>query len=53
MINSNGNGTGVESITKSVTDVLAQLPAVAEVLSGVNLPELMKRVPALKEKNPA
>ena len=53
MVNSNGNGTGVESITKSVTDVLAQLPAVAEVLSGVDLPDLMKRVPALKEKKPA
>lgn len=47
---SNGSGTGVDAITKSVTDVLAQLPAVAEVLTGVNLPELMKRVPALKQE---
>lgn len=52
MVNSgsNGSSTGVDAITKSVTDVLAQLPAVAEVLTGVNLPELMKRVPALKQE---
>lgn len=52
MVNTgNGNnGTGVEAITKGVTDVLAQLPAVAEVLTGVNLPELIKRVPGMKDE---
>jgi len=51
--NGNGNGTGVEQITKGVTDVIAQVPGVVEMLTGVNLPELLKRIPALKKEKDA
>jgi flotillin len=49
MVNSgSGNGTGVEQITKSVSDVVAQVPGLVELLTGINIPDLLKRVPALK-----
>ena len=41
---------GIDRITKGVTDVLAQVPAVAEVLSGINLKELAGKVPSLNGK---
>jgi flotillin len=48
MINTgSGSGTGVERITKGVTDVLAQVPGVVEMLTGINLPDLLKQVPGL------
>jgi len=44
----NGNGTsGAERITKSVGEVLAQVPSVVEAMSGIDLRELLKRLPAL------
>ncbi|HEY7161669.1 MAG TPA: flotillin domain-containing protein, partial [Acidobacteriota bacterium] len=49
MVNTgNGNGTGVEQITKGVSDVVAQVPGLVELLTGINIPDLLKRVPALK-----
>ena len=49
MVNTGSNGgTGAENITKIVTDVVAQVPGVAEMLSGVNLKELIGRLPELK-----
>jgi len=44
---SGGDSTGAEKITKTITDVIAQVPGVVETLSGINLPELMQKVPAL------
>ena len=49
MVNTgSGNGTGVEQITKGVSDVVAQVPGLVELLTGINIPDLLKRVPALK-----
>jgi flotillin len=49
MVNTgNGSGTGVEQITKGVSDVVAQVPGLVELLTGINIPDLLKRVPALK-----
>jgi len=49
MVNTGHNsGSGVEQVTKGLTDVVAQIPAVVELLTGINLPELLKRVPGLK-----
>lgn len=49
--------TGVAKITQGVTDVLSQLPGVVETMSGINLPDLVAKVPALAgaraEKNGA
>jgi flotillin len=45
---SGADGLGIDRITKGVVDVLAQIPGVAEVLSGINLKELINKVPTLK-----
>lgn len=50
---SGSDGTGVEKISRSVTDVLAQIPGVVEVMSGINLPELVGKVPGLSKSQPA
>jgi len=53
LVNSGGSGsTGVERITKGVTDVLAQVPVVVEMMTGVDLPKLLQQVPGLKGSAP-
>ena len=46
MVNSDGNGSsGVERVTGGLTKILAQVPAVTEMLSGVDLRELIQQIP--------
>jgi len=47
-----GNGGGASKITKQVADVLAQLPAVVESLSGVDLKKLIEKIPQ-SDKGPS
>ena len=44
----NGAGPGAHKITRDVTQVMAELPAVVEALTGTKLEELSKRIPALQ-----
>ncbi|MBI5708351.1 MAG: flotillin family protein [Armatimonadetes bacterium] len=44
------DGTGIEKVTKGVSEVLMQLPGVVETMSGLNLPEMLAKVPALSGK---
>ncbi|UCC81112.1 MAG: flotillin [Candidatus Zixiibacteriota bacterium] len=44
MVDSGGGG-GASKLTKQVADVLAQLPAVVESLSGVDLKKLIEKIP--------
>lgn len=44
-----GGGAGASKVTKDVTDIIAQLPPVIEALSGIDLAELVKRIPELKK----
>ncbi|MCG3136919.1 MAG: Inner membrane protein YqiK [Phycisphaerae bacterium] len=47
---SNGSaGSGASKITRDVTEVIAQLPPILESLSGVNLQELLKKLPGLAD----
>ncbi|HYE76665.1 MAG TPA: flotillin domain-containing protein, partial [bacterium] len=52
MIN-NGGGAGgggmASQITKEVTDIMTQLPPVLEALTGMDMQELMAKLPALRE----
>jgi flotillin len=51
VINSGGDGhagTGASKVTRDVTDTMAQLPAVIEALTGLNLMDLLKNLPAVK-----
>jgi flotillin len=44
---SNGSGPGAHKITRDVTQVMAELPAVVEALTGTKLEELTKRIPGV------
>jgi flotillin len=46
-----GSGGGASKVTKQVADVLAQLPAVVESLSGVDLKKLLERFPKSEGKD--
>ncbi|MFH1516089.1 MAG: SPFH domain-containing protein [bacterium] len=48
IINSGGNGGGASKITKDVADIIAQLPPVLESLTGMDLEQLLKKLPQLK-----
>jgi flotillin len=41
-------GAGASKVTKDVIDVIAQLPPAIQALSGVDLAELVKRIPELR-----
>jgi flotillin len=49
LVSTGGDGIGASRITADVAKVMAELPAVIEALSGVDLRKLMAAVPALKE----
>jgi flotillin len=46
----NGSGAGASKITQDVTSIMAQLPPVLESLTGLQLRDLISRVPGLHEK---
>ena len=47
---SNGSegGTGASKITRDVTNTVAQIPEVIEALTGINLMDLLRNLPAVK-----
>jgi flotillin len=47
MIGGNGDSPGASKITKDVTQVMAQLPAVLEALTGMKFEDIAKRVPGV------
>ena len=54
VISSGGDGqtgAGASRVTRDVTDVIAQLPAVIEALTGVDLQKLIKRIPQMQEES--
>jgi len=50
--NGSADGTGVEKVTKGVTDVMAQLPGMVEMMTGVDLGQLLSQVPGLSNCGP-
>jgi flotillin len=48
MIGGNGASGGASGITKDVAQIVAELPAVLESLTGMKLEELVKRVPSMR-----
>jgi flotillin len=47
MIGGNGASAGASRITKDVTQIVAELPAIVEALTGMKLDDLVKRVPGM------
>jgi flotillin len=48
LVSTGGDGTGASRLTGDVAKIMAELPAVVESLSGVDLRRLIESVPALK-----
>jgi flotillin len=48
LVSTGGDGTGASRLTGDVAKIMAELPAVVESLSGVNLRRLIESVPALR-----
>ncbi|MHB9092929.1 MAG: flotillin domain-containing protein, partial [Chloroflexota bacterium] len=44
-----GNGAGASKVTRDITDIMAQLPAVMEALTGVKLQDVIRKIPALAD----
>lgn len=47
VINTGGEGAGMSKVTGDVANIIAQLPPVVEALSGVNLGDMLKRIPGI------
>ncbi|MBW1807956.1 MAG: flotillin family protein [Deltaproteobacteria bacterium] len=47
IVNSGGETAGASKITADITNIIAQLPPVVEALAGVNLTDMLKKVPGL------
>ena len=46
------SGAGAARVTRDVTDTMAQLPAVIEALTGLNLMNLLKSLPVMRDAAP-
>jgi flotillin len=53
MINSGGNGTGASKITEDITNIIAQVPATIEALTGVDLTQVLQELPGIKKAEEA
>ncbi len=47
VVNTGDGGGGVSKVTGDITNIIAQLPPVVEALSGVDLGEMIKRIPGI------
>jgi flotillin len=50
IISNGSDGVGASKLTKDVVDIIAQLPPVLEGVSGVNLKDLISKIPSLAGK---
>ncbi len=48
-----GSGAGASKVTQDVTNIIAQVPATVEALTGVDIVGAIKDLPGVKEKNTA
>ena len=49
LVSTGGEGTGASKLTGDIAKIIAELPAVVESLSGVDLRKLMAAIPALSD----
>jgi flotillin len=50
IISNGGEGIGASKVTKDIIDIIAQLPPVLEGVSGVNLKDLISKIPGVTQK---
>ncbi len=46
---SDGHGAGASKITRDITEIMAQMPAVIEALTGLKLQDVLRKIPALAD----
>jgi flotillin len=51
--NGDGNGAGASKISGDITNIIAQVPATVEALTGLNLTEALSQLPGTKTVHPA
>jgi flotillin len=49
VISSGGDGAGASKVTADVTNIVAQVPATLEALTGINLMDALKSLPGIGE----
>jgi flotillin len=49
VINSGGDGAGASKVTQDVTNIVAQMPATIEALTGIDLTETLRNLPGVGE----
>ena len=49
LIGQGGDGAGAARVTRDITDIMAQVPAVMEALTGIKLQDVIKKIPALTD----
>ncbi len=52
IISTGGDGLGASKLTKDIVDIVAQLPPVLEGVSGVNIKDLIAKIPGVTQKKP-
>ena len=50
IISNGGDGIGASKLTKDVVDIIAQLPPILEGVSGINLKDLITKIPGVTNK---
>jgi flotillin len=48
LVSTGGDGSGASKLTHDIAKIMAELPAVVESLSGVDIRTLIEAIPALK-----
>ncbi len=52
VINSGGDGAGASKVTADVTNIIAQVPATLEALTGIDLMEALRSLPGIGQSSP-
>lgn len=52
IISTGGEGMGASKLTKDIVDIVSQLPPILEGVTGVNLKDLIQRIPGVTQKKP-
>ncbi len=52
IVSTGGDNTGASKITRDIVDIIGQLPPVLEGVSGINLKDLVQKIPGMQKKQP-
>ena len=50
IVSTGGDGVGASKLTKDIVDIMGQLPPILEGVSGINLKDLISKIPGVTQK---